>query len=81
MEVNASGVVYAGDTWERLAGSLSDGDIRRTVLRGSDIQTPIVQIAHRDSLFSKSKNIEFNAQLMKERQMRSIPILNKNNAM
>ena len=65
---------------EKLIGTVSDGDIRRGLLRGLSLESPISEVMQKDFLKAtlKSSKKEIN-KMMKEFAISQIPIMNDNN--
>ncbi|WP_314065884.1 nucleotidyltransferase family protein [uncultured Vagococcus sp.] len=75
MDQNAKKIIYVEDN-NRLIGSLSDGDIRRYILKDASIQEAVTN-AMNATPFSIKKSQLSEAQLkMKELKINSIPVLN-----
>jgi dTDP-glucose pyrophosphorylase len=67
--VNASG---------SLEGTISDGDIRRGLLKGLDLSSPITDVIHRNALVvSPSMERETVMQLMVANKIQQIPVVNE----
>lgn len=61
----------------RLAGTLSDGDVRRAVLRGASLSTPIVEIMNSNPTTAhESTPIADLLALMRRRILHHVPLLN-----
>ena len=64
------------DEKQRLIGTLTDGDIRRALLKGDTLQTPIEKIVNRNyrsGLVGDDQNMILK--MMREEVLRQIPIL------
>ena len=76
--LNASGreVVLVRDGEGRIAGLITDGDIRRGLLAGATLQSPVTAIMHRD-FFAVGPEIDRAAvlDLMKARTFWHVPVL------
>lgn len=76
--LNANGreVVLVRDAAGRISGLITDGDIRRGLLGGSTLQSPVTAIIHRD-FFAIGPEITRAAvlDLMKARMFRHVPVL------
>jgi dTDP-glucose pyrophosphorylase len=63
-------------------GTLSDGDIRRGILKGLDIHSPIASIIRRNPLVvPPTMNREMVVQLMMANKIQQIPVIDDNNAL
>jgi dTDP-glucose pyrophosphorylase len=62
----------------RLAGLLSDGDVRRAILRGCDLSTPVHQVMNRKPTTAPSSaTSEELLALMRRRVLRQLPVINE----
>jgi dTDP-glucose pyrophosphorylase len=69
-------IVLVVDANEVLVGTISDGDIRRGLLKGLDLSSPIELIVHRDALVvTPEMSREAVLQLMTENKIQQIPIV------
>lgn len=50
--------LLAVDDSDRMVGTLTDGDIRRALLRHATLSTPVCQVMHRDFKYIKSSDID-----------------------
>jgi dTDP-glucose pyrophosphorylase len=67
-------MVVTGDA--RLLGTLTDGDIRRGLLKGLDLESPIESIIHKDPLVAPPHlGREIVLQLMRVNKIRQLPIV------
>lgn len=72
--------VFITDHNNILLGALSDGDIRRALLAGVDLNQMATTIANnKPETFLESYNIEDVKQVMLEKMFEAIPIVNENN--
>lgn len=62
---------------ERLVGVLTDGDIRRWILKGGTLESPISDVMHRSPKFVYTAERERAASLMKRYRLESIPVLDE----
>lgn len=74
---NAKGIVYVCEQGQ-IMGAVTDGDIRRHILKNGDLKDSVTEVANTDTkvLFEKEKNLA--AERMKFYKISSIPILGKN---
>jgi len=64
----------------KLEGTISDGDIRRGLLRGMDLKSPIESIVHRNSLVVTADiKKEIVRQLMAVNKIQQIPVVDEQN--
>jgi dTDP-glucose pyrophosphorylase len=65
---------------QKLLGTLSDGDIRRALMAGSDLKTPIGQIINKNPLVvSREVSRKVVLKMMIENKIQQIPIVDKQN--
>jgi len=61
-----------------LEGTISDGDIRRGLLRGMDLNSPITSVVHRDALVAPSAmGREMVMQLMIANKIQQVPVVDE----
>ena len=71
-------IVLVVDSAGELQGTISDGDIRRGMLRGLDLNSPISSIVHRDSvLVLRETARETVIQLMVANNFQQIPVVDE----
>jgi dTDP-glucose pyrophosphorylase len=71
-------IVLVVDSAGELQGTISDGDIRRGLLRGLDLNSPIASIVHRDSLLvPRGLARETVVQLMVANKIQQIPVVDE----
>lgn len=62
-----------------LVAAVSDGDVRRSLMRGVDMETPVREIANFHPTFLYQRESRRAMDLMRERSVRALPILDENN--
>ena len=71
-------IVLVTDETGALIGTISDGDIRRGLLKGLDLTSPIESIVHRDALVvPPNLNRDVVVQLMTANKIQQIPIVDE----
>lgn len=71
-------VVVDGE--QRLLGTVTDGDIRRGILRGEGLEVPITSIMNVNPISAKSGQKQYKyKQLMKSKMLKQLPIVNESN--
>jgi dTDP-glucose pyrophosphorylase len=61
-----------------LEGTISDGDIRRGLLRGLDLNSPVTSVVHRNALVAPlDMKPEMVMQLMRANKIKQIPVVDK----
>lgn len=77
IEIGSKGVVYVCKD-NVLQGVVTDGDVRRFILKNGDLQKPVSQIANKNvKCINKDKGID-SKEYMLEMQITSIPIVDSN---
>jgi len=76
LDANAREVVLVHDAESRISGLITDGDIRRGLLAGASLQTPIIAVMRRD-FFTVGPEVDRAAVLdmMKARAFQHVPVL------
>lgn len=76
LDASALQIVMVVDPRGVLIGTLTDGDIRRGLLRGLDMQSPVDSIIHRDPLVVPPQmERELVLQLMQANKVRQLPVV------
>jgi dTDP-glucose pyrophosphorylase len=76
LDASALQIVMVVDPMNVLLGTLTDGDIRRGLLRGLDMQSPVDSIIHRDPLVVPPQmERELVLQLMQANKVRQLPVV------
>lgn len=73
---NEEGIVYVTRD-DKLVGSVSDGDIRRYILKGGDIKTCISEIMNNNPTYLSLGKERLTQQFMREKSIRSVPMLDE----
>lgn len=79
------GIALVVDQEQRLLGTITDGDVRRAILAGINLQTPISELLTRkvNSIYPKPTTAPVGTkpdallQLMQERSIRQVPLLDE----
>ena len=74
-------VLFVLDDGKKMVGTLTDGDIRRGLLRGLDIHAKISEAMHRDFNFLRDgvDDIVISLQKQRELKMKLVPVLDDSN--
>lgn len=76
LDASALQIVMVVDPHDVLVGTLTDGDIRRGLLRGLDMQSPVDSIIHREPLVVPPHlERELVLQLMQANKVRQLPVV------
>jgi dTDP-glucose pyrophosphorylase len=71
-------VALVVDEVHRLVGTLTDGDIRRAILRGADLQTPVRDVMHADCLSVRpGLSRDLLLALMHAKAIRHLPVIDE----
>lgn len=77
IDLNGKGILYIVDSYGRLSGSLTDGDIRRWLIKTGDLSETVEQMAFRNTKSLPVTEIQNNVSFMKKEQIRSVPIIDQ----
>lgn len=61
----------------KLIGIITDGDIRRWILRGEDISLPVQLIMNKNPIYLKKEDSHLAFQIMQENNLEGIPVVDK----
>ena len=62
---------------KHLVGVVTDGDIRRWILKNGDLQQSVQKIMNRNPVVIKPEQIGIAKQIMKKKSIQAIPVVNK----
>lgn len=79
IDTNAKGILFVIDTKDKLVGSVTDGDIRRWLIKTADLSGKIKNIMNRNPKTSYLKEIDEIHKLLKKNSITSMPIIKYNN--
>jgi dTDP-glucose pyrophosphorylase len=71
------GIALVVDGKSRLLGTITDGDIRRFILKDGDINTRCSQLMNKTFSYINEDSLDSAERLMREHRIRHIPLLNK----
>lgn len=72
-------IVLVINSLGKFEGTISDGDVRRGLLKGLDVNSPIESIVHSNALVApRELSRDFVLQLMSANKIQQIPIVDKN---
>ena len=75
IDANSKGILFINDANGKLVGSLTDGDIRRWILKSGDITAVVSYAMNRYPQFLKANNTLKAETVMKEKNITAIPIV------
>ena len=76
INAGAKGIAYVYENG-RLYGTVSDGDIRRYIIKNGNLDEPVRGIANKKYRFITSDNYEEAMRIMRRAELSSIPLLNE----
>ena len=74
-----AGLVFIVDDSESLIGCITDGDIRRWILRGGELNAPALDVMHKKPIYLSIDEKANAKALMLERNITAVPIVDGNN--
>ena len=74
---NAKGILFIVDSNEKLVGSLTDGDIRRWIIKSGDVSVPVKKAMNSLPIFLFFSEKRNAYDLMKKKMITSIPIVDE----
>ncbi len=77
IDITGSGILFIVDKQKKLIGTLTDGDIRRWLIKTGNLNTKISEIMHNNPYYLMVQDRENALELMIEKQVRALPIINK----
>lgn len=72
---NANGIVFVVDDDGRLCGAVSDGDIRRWILKAGSIDAEVESLMNRNPISVHSDQCVDSIQIMKKWSIRALPVI------
>lgn len=77
-EISGRGeTIFAIDTDNRVTGSITDGDLRRSLISGKTLETPLTEVMHRNFKFLSVDNVNVSSiRDLRNRKIIQIPMLN-----
>lgn len=78
LEETAAKIVLVVSSDDRFVGTITDGDIRRGLLRGLELRSPIDSIIHRDAIVVPPKMTrDMVLQLMQANAINAVPVVDQ----
>lgn len=78
IDENARGILFITDDEERLTGCVTDGDIRRWILKSGDLNSTVDKAMMRNPQFLTDKEKFLALNVMKEKEITALPIVDEN---
>lgn len=76
IDLNGKGILYIVNDNDELSGSLTDGDIRRWIIKTGDLSSKASQVMFTNTKFLFEKDFDMCHRFMDENKINSVPILN-----
>ena len=74
---NANGIVFVVDDSLHLCGAVSDGDIRRWLLKSGSIDAKVCQLMNNNPIFVQTNEINNATNVMEKKCIRALPVVDK----
>ncbi len=78
IDKNARGLLFVTDSTGVLKGCISDGDIRRWIIRTGNLKGKVIDVMNRSPKWILTNEEQSGMELMKKYQIRMIPVLDEN---
>ena len=75
IDLNSKGIVFIVNRNRELIGSISDGDIRRHILKSGDLKCPAMKVANSNSLFLYEYERAKSGEILSSNKIPAVPIL------
>ncbi|MBI9033199.1 MAG: nucleotidyltransferase family protein [Bacteroidales bacterium] len=80
LDLAASKVLFVVDDQEYLIGAVSDGDIRRAILKGISLEKPVCEIMNENPIsFYEDYSLETVKETLLQHKIEAVPIVDKRN--
>ena len=79
IDKNAQGILFVVDKEDRLIGSITDGDIRRWLIKTGDLQAEVSSLMNKTPKFLYSYNMGDYRDFLKKYSIRTAPVLSATN--
>ncbi len=77
IDITSSGILFIVDPQRRLIGALTDGDIRRWLIKTGDLNINVSEIMQKNPYFLIGIDREQALKIMIEKRMRALPIIDE----
>ncbi|WP_017211315.1 nucleotidyltransferase family protein [Clostridium beijerinckii] len=79
IDKNAKGILIVVDSFNKILGTITDGDIRRAILGEKSIKTPIKELYNKECIYVyENKNINSIKRCFIENKIKFIPVVDNN---
>lgn len=75
IDLNLKGIVFVVDEKNRLIGSLSDGDIRRWIIKTGNINVKVTEAMNRELVYSYSDSKKNYNSILEDKKINCLPIV------
>lgn len=75
IDKNALGVLFVVDDESKLVGALSDGDIRRWLIKTGDLNAPIANAMNRKPKYLTCDELKLSQNIMSENYISVVPVV------
>ncbi len=79
VDTTAMGIVYVCDSDSRLLGTITDGDVRRTIIANGRLDMIAYEVMKKDPITVTVRDRTMASYVMKKNCIRSVPIIDKDN--
>lgn len=76
IDVNAKGIIFVVDKNRKLIGVLTDGDIRRWLIKTGELQGKVEQVMNKNPKVIYRKEVALAKQFMGKHQITALPVVN-----
>lgn len=75
IDLNSAGILYIVDEDDRLTGSLTDGDIRRWIIKTGNLEGQVSQVFYKDVRYVFESETDLCARMMESMKINSLPVV------
>lgn len=75
IDANAHGILFVTDQKEKLLGTITDGDIRRWIIKTGKLDAPISEFMNQNPKIIYRKEVKQAQEFMKKMQVKALPVL------
>lgn len=75
IDINAKGILFIIDAAERLSGVLTDGDIRRWLIKTGNLQVQVAQIMNKDPKVIYHEDVRTAGKFMEKHAITALPVV------
>ena len=71
-------ILFVIDAEDKILGSITDGDIRRSILEKKNLSQKVIDICNKDFIFARETNDYLDLQKYREKDIKILPIIDSN---